>query len=34
MTEPRAVVSWAGTGEPIVIALYGPDGKEAAASYS
>ena len=25
----RAVVSWAGPGEPIVIALYGPDGEMA-----
>ena len=25
--EPRAVVSWAGAGQPIVLALYGPDGE-------
>ena len=24
--EPRAVVSWAGPGEPIVLTLYGPGG--------
>ena len=26
-TEPRAVVSWEGPGEPIVLEVYGPDGK-------
>ncbi len=25
--EPRAVVSWNGPGEPIVLALYGPAGE-------
>ncbi len=25
--EPRAVVSWKGPGEPIVLTLYGPDGE-------
>ncbi len=29
----RAVVTWVGPGEPIVLALYGPDG-EAAVSLS
>ncbi len=24
--EPRAVVSWEGPGEPIMLTLYGPDG--------
>ena len=24
---PRAVVSWEGPGEPIMLTLYGPDGK-------
>ena len=28
-TEPRAEVSWAGPGEPIVLTLYGPDGQVA-----
>ena len=28
-TEPRAVVSWAGPGEPIVLQVYGPDGEVA-----
>ncbi len=28
-TEPRAVVSWAGQGEPITITLYGPAGEVA-----
>ncbi len=27
--EPRAVVSWEGPGEPIVLALYGPAGEVA-----
>ena len=30
MTEPtehRCVVSWAGPGQPIVLEVYGPDGK-------
>ena len=27
LTEPRAVVSWAGPGEPIMLALYGPAGE-------
>ena len=30
MTEPtehRAVVSWAGPGQPITLTLYGPDGE-------
>ncbi len=26
-TEPRAVVSWEGPGEPIVLTVYGPDGE-------
>lgn len=30
MTETRAVVSWEGPGEPIVLALYGPDGEAVA----
>ncbi len=25
-TEYRAVVTWAGQGEPIMLTLYGPDG--------
>ncbi len=25
--QTRAVVSWAGEGEPIVLAVYGPDGE-------
>ncbi len=28
-TEPRAVVSWEGPGQPIVLTLYGPDGEVA-----
>ncbi len=28
--EPRAVVSWNGPGQPVVLALYGPDGEELA----
>ncbi len=28
--EPRAVVSWEGPGEPVVLAVYGPDGEVAA----
>ncbi len=24
--EPRAVVSWEGPGEPIMLTIYGPDG--------
>ncbi|MCZ6742970.1 MAG: hypothetical protein O7D27_12515 [Alphaproteobacteria bacterium] len=28
-TEPRAVVSWAGQGEPIMLTLYGPGGEMA-----
>ena len=28
-TEPRAVVTWEGAGEPIVLTLYGPDGEVA-----
>ncbi len=27
--EPRAVVSWKGPGEPIMLTLYGPDGEVA-----
>ena len=27
--DPRAVVSWEGPGQPIVLALYGPDGEVA-----
>ena len=26
-TEPRAVVSWEGPGEPIVLKAYGPSGE-------
>ena len=25
--QPRAVVSWAGEGQPIMLTLYGPDGE-------
>ncbi len=25
-TEPRAVVTWEGPGEPIVLTVHGPDG--------
>ncbi len=25
--EPRAVVSWEGPGEPVMLAVYGPDGE-------
>ncbi len=28
-SEPRAVVTWAGPGEPIMLALYGPAGEVA-----
>ncbi len=28
--EPRAVVSWEGPGEPIMLTIYGPDGEVAA----
>ena len=28
MTEPRVVVTWAGTGEPILLTVYDPDGEE------
>ena len=28
-TEIRAVVTWKGPGEPIVLTLYGPDGEVA-----
>ena len=27
MTEPRAVVTWEGPGEQIMLTLYGPDGE-------
>ncbi len=30
MTEHRAVVTWEGPGEPIMLTLYGPDGETAA----
>ncbi len=30
--EPRAVVSWEGPGEPIMLTLYGPDGEAVAVS--
>jgi hypothetical protein len=30
-TEPRAVVSWQGPGQPIVLTVYGPDGEVAVA---
>ncbi len=30
MTEHRAVVSWEGPGQPVVLTLYGPDGEAAA----
>ena len=33
-TEYRAVVTWAGQGEPIVLAVYGPDGEVAAVPLS
>ena len=26
-TEPRAVVSWAGQGQPIMLTVYGPDNE-------
>ncbi len=29
MTETRAVVTWEGPGEPIVLTLYGPEGEVA-----
>ena len=29
-TEPRAVVSWEGPGEPIVLKVYGPGGRDVA----
>ena len=29
-TEHRAVVTWQGPGEPIVLTLYGPDGEAVA----
>ncbi len=29
-TETRVVVSWDGPGQPVVIALYAPDGEEVA----
>ncbi len=29
-TEPRAVVTWDGPGEPIVLTLYGVDGEDVA----
>ena len=28
-TEPRAVVTWEGPGEPILLRVYGPDGEVA-----
>ena len=28
-TEPRAVVSWEGPGEPITLTIHGPDGEVA-----
>ncbi len=28
--EPRAVVSWKGPGQPVVLAIYGPAGEVAA----
>ena len=27
--EPRAVVTWEGPGEPIMLTIYGPDGEVA-----
>ncbi len=30
MSDKRAVVTWEGPGEPIVLALYGPDGEAVA----
>ena len=30
--EPRAVVSWEGPGEPVVLTIYGPDGEAVALS--
>ena len=32
-TETRAVVSWEGPGEPIVLAVYGPDGETVALAF-
>ncbi len=29
LTEPRAVVTWEGPGEPIVLTLYGTEGEVA-----
>ncbi len=29
VAERRAVVSWAGAGQPILLAVYGPDGEVA-----
>ena len=26
-TEPRALVTWEGPGQPIMLTLYGPDGE-------
>ncbi len=28
--EPRAVVSWKGPGQPVMLTLYGPDGEAVA----
>ncbi len=28
--EPRAVVTWEGPGEPIMLTIYGPDGEAVA----
>ncbi len=28
--EPRAVVTWEGPGEPVMLTLYGPDGEAVA----
>ena len=30
MTETRAVVTWNGPGQPVVLTVYGPDGEEVA----
>ncbi len=30
--EPRAVVSWEGPGEPVIITVYGADGEAVAVS--
>ena len=34
MTEHRAVVTWAGAGEPVKLAVYSPDGEVISVSLS